>query len=325
VVVVDEGGSGGYKESLTGRMPDRRPADGLRPRLIRTSGLWPHGGEVDMSTGGAERSARNDDEGLAWQREIWDRYPEIYSREVDTRFAPVIEHVVARAAVRPRDCVLDLGTGTGSVAMRAGALVGSSGSVLGVDISREMLAAARHRATASGLDNVRFSEGRGETIPADDGAFDVVLASLSLMYVIDRAVAAREIARVLRPGGRFVAAVWAGPERCDLVLFQTTAARFAPTPPVPGVGPGALADAAPFLAQLAGAGISASVDTEALGFEFDSFASAWDVMAGVTTSHLQPERREEAKAAVMATMWPHGDGPRYFRNLTQFIVGRKTG
>jgi SAM-dependent methyltransferase len=152
--------------------------------------------------------------------------------------------------------------------------------------------------------------------------FDVVLASLSLMYVIDRGAAAREIRRVLRPGGRFVAAVWAAAERCDIVLFQQTAGKFAPPPPVPGVGPGALADPTPFLAQLAGAGIDVRVETEELGFDFPDFELAWEVLAGVTTAHLPPERRQEAKEAVQAAMWPSGHGPKRFRNVTQFLVGR---
>jgi len=82
------------------------------------------------------------------------------------------------------------------------------------------------------------------------------------MYVIDRAAAAREIARVLRNRGRLVAAVWAGPEHSDIVLFQQTAGSFAGPPPVAGVGPGALADTAPFLKQLGAAGIEAAVETE---------------------------------------------------------------
>ena len=72
------------------------------------------------------------------------------------------------------------------------------------------------------------------------------------MYVIDRAAAARELARVLRPQGRLVAAAWAEPEACDIVLFQQTAGLFAGPPPVPGVGPGALADPTPFLRDKAG-------------------------------------------------------------------------
>jgi SAM-dependent methyltransferase len=150
-----------------------------------------------------------------------------------------------------------------------------------------------------------------------------VLASLSLMYVIDRAAAARELARVLRPQGRLIAAVWAEPEACDIVLFQQTAGRFAGPPPVPGVGPGALADPTQFLQQLAETGIQARVKRTMLGFDFESFGAAWDTLAGVTTAQLPPERRQEAQAAVRAAMYPEGDGPRHFGNTTQFIVGRR--
>lgn len=261
--------------------------------------------------------------GLAWQIGVWDRIAQIYLREIDERFVPVVEHVIKRAALGPGKQVLDLGTGTGSVALRAAPLVAPGGHVVGIDISPEMLVLAKERTTALGLDNISFREGRGEAIPGDDKAFDAVLASLSLIYAIDRAGAAREIARVLRPGGRLVAAVWAGPDRCDIVLFQQTAGSFAPPPPVPGVGPGALADPTPFLAQLGEAGIEARVETETLGFDFDNFTLAWDVLAGVTTAQLPPESQQEAKAAVMAAMWPKGGGPRHFRNVTQFIIGQR--
>jgi hypothetical protein len=50
---------------------------------------------------------------------------------------------------------------------------------------------------------------------------------------------------------------------------------------------------------------------------------AWDVMAHVTTSQLPPEQQHEAKTATFAAMWPQGDGPRHFRNVTQFIVGQR--
>lgn len=261
--------------------------------------------------------------GLTWQIGVWDRIAPIYIREVDRRFAPVIDHLLARARLRSGQTVLDLGAGTGAVAVRAAPLVAPGGRVLAVDPSAEMLELARGRAAQAGSPGITFAEGRGEAIPADDAACDVVLASLSMMYVIDRAAAAREIARVLRPGGRFVAAVWAGAEENDLVRFQQTAGRFAPAPPVPGVGPGELADPTPLLAQLADAGIAAHVERETLGFDFDDFTAAWDVMAGVTTAHLAPERQEEAKAAVRAAMWPSGDGPRHFRNVTQFIIGAR--
>jgi SAM-dependent methyltransferase len=260
--------------------------------------------------------------GVAWQLGVWNRISDIYLREIDQRFTPVVDRVVARASLNTGQHVLDLGTGTGAVAERAAQMVGPQGQVVGVDLSPDMLALAQRRMAAGGLTNVRLREGRAESLPAEDAAFDVVLASLSLMYVLDRAAATREIARVLRPQGRLVAAVWAGPEQCDIVFFQQTAGRFAGPPPVPGVGPGALADPMLFLQQLAAVGVQAGVEQEVLGFTFDTFAAAWEALAGVTTAHLTPERQQEAKEAVMVAMYPQGDGPRHFRNTTQFILGR---
>ena len=82
-------------------------------------------------------------EALVWQTGVWNRISDIYLREIDRRFAPVVEAVIARAVLAPGEDVLDLGTGTGAVAQLAAALVGPSGHVAGVDISPEMLALAK--------------------------------------------------------------------------------------------------------------------------------------------------------------------------------------
>jgi SAM-dependent methyltransferase len=264
-------------------------------------------------------------EALAWQIGVWDRISGIYFHEIDRRFESVTEAMMEKARLAEGESALDLGTGTGAVAQRASLGVGPNGRVVACDISPEMLAIAQQRFTRLGLGNVTTSEGRAESLPVEDETFDVVLASLSMMYVIDRAAAAREIARVLRPGGRFVASVWAGPEECDIVLFQQTAGRFAGAPPVPGVGPGALADPGGFLGELEAAGMEARVEKLELGFDFEDFASAWDALAGVTTAHLSAELQRQAKEAVLAAAYLGGDGPRHFRNVTQFFVGRKTG
>jgi SAM-dependent methyltransferase len=263
--------------------------------------------------------------GLAWQVTTWNQKADLYATENAPRIAPVAGRVVAHAALTDGEQVLDIGTGTGIILELASPLVGPNGHLVGLDISPEMLAYAQTHITTHGLTNVSLREGGAESIPADDNSFDVVLASLSFMYVVDRAAAAKEIARVLRPEGRLVGSVWTGPEQCDLVRFQQIAGRFAAAPPVPGVGPGALANPAPFLQQLADAGINAHVETEILGFDIDSFAMAWDVFAGVTTASLSPERQQEAREAVFSEMWPNGEGPRHFRNGTQFIIGRKAG
>jgi SAM-dependent methyltransferase len=262
-------------------------------------------------------------EGFAWQMGIWDRMACIYEQEIDTRFGPVIEHVLNRANLRSGETILDLGTGTGSVAIAAATQLGPDGRIVAVDISPEMLDSARERVQALSLSNVEFAEGRAEAIPAADGTFDAVLASLSMMYVIDRASAAREISRVLRPGGRLVASVWAGPEETDIVRFQQTAGSFAPTPPVKGVGPGALADPSSFLSQLEAAGLEARYDKETTYFQFANFHDAWHALAGVTTAALDQSIQEQAKAAVRECMWLHERTPREFCNVTQFIVAEK--
>ena len=260
------------------------------------------------------------EEGLDWQVGVWDRISQIYWSEIDRRFAPVVDGILARADLQAGERVLDLGTGTGAVAEKAALAVGPDGHVLAFDISTEMLALARSRADRAPR-KFQVEEGSAERIPTADASCEVILASLSLMYVIDRPGAAREMARVLRPGGRLVASVWAEPELCDIVLFQQTAGQFAPPPPVPGVGPGALADPQPFLGELSRAGIDARVETEVLGFDFDDFASAWNTLAGVTTAMLPPRRQREAQAAVRAAMWPNPSEPRQFSNTTQFILG----
>lgn len=261
--------------------------------------------------------------GLAWQTGVWDRMSDVYAREVDSRFVPVVDHCLRRAALRESESVLDLGTGTGAVALRAAVAVGERGAVTAVDVSPEMLTVAAKRVAAAGLSNVDVRGGRAEDLPLADGSVDVIVASLSLMYVIDRAAAARECARVLRPRGRLVCALWAGADESDIVRFQQTAGAFAPPPPVAGVGPGALGDPSAFLDQLADAGLAAEVEAEVTEFEFATFDQAWDVLAGVTTANLDDERRAQAKQAVRDAMWPNPSAPRTFKNRTQFIVAAR--
>ena len=87
-------------------------------------------------------SGDNIDAGFAWQVGIWDAIAADYERQIDIRFGPVIEHVLTRADSQPGQQVLDLGTGTGSVALAAAEQVGFAGRVTAVDISTEMLARA---------------------------------------------------------------------------------------------------------------------------------------------------------------------------------------
>ncbi len=149
-------------------------------------------------------------EGLAWQITTWNRIADLYATENAPPMAPVAGRVIAHAALITGERVLDVGTGTGIITALAAPIVGQAGHVTGIDISPEMLSFARKQIADRGLTNVTLREGGAESIHADDSSFDVVLASLSFMFVVDRATAAREVARVLRPGGRLVGSVRAG-------------------------------------------------------------------------------------------------------------------
>lgn len=113
---------------------------------------------------------------------------------------------VALASLRPGEVVLDLGAGAGFDVFIAGPRVGPTGRVIGVDMTPEMVAQARRALPAyrerSGLDNVEFRLGEIEHLPVADGSVDVVISNCVLNLSPDKPQVWREIARVLRPGGR---------------------------------------------------------------------------------------------------------------------------
>ena len=113
---------------------------------------------------------------------------------------------IAQLALVPGETVLDLGSGAGVDAILAARAVGSTGRVLGVDMTAEMLERARANAAAAGLDNVEFRQGRLESLPVDDASVDAVTSNCVINLVPDKAAVFREIHRVLRPGGRLVIA-----------------------------------------------------------------------------------------------------------------------
>ena len=107
------------------------------------------------------------------------------------------------ADLQPGERVLDLGSGAGMDAFVARRDVGGEGHVHGVDMTEEMVTKARTNADKLGHENVTFAVGDIEALPVEDDSFDVALSNCVLNLVPDKAQAFAEIARVLRPGGRF--------------------------------------------------------------------------------------------------------------------------
>jgi SAM-dependent methyltransferase len=254
---------------------------------------------------------------------VWDTIATTYEKEIVRRFWPCTAGCLKRMALADGERVLDLGCGTGSLLLQAAKSIGTRGHVTAVDVSEEMLDIAREHAYSSHTTNITFLEGRAEKIPVRDASHNVLVASLSLMFVLDKDAAAREIARVLVPGGRLVAAVWAPPERCDFIRFQRTVGMHAPEPPVKGVGPASMWNPTNFLGMLTSHGIEAQVEEGACDWSHPNLQHAWDTFAAVTEERMSEEQIAAAKAAIVQDMWPEPDGSREFRNTVLYLVGTK--
>ena len=116
-------------------------------------------------------------------------------------FAGVGYHL-GLAALQPGERVVDLGSGSGMDAFLAARQVGPGGEVVGVDMTDAQLAKSGRLAERDGISNTRFEHGYIENAPVPDASADVVISNGVINLCDDKAAVFREIARILKPGGR---------------------------------------------------------------------------------------------------------------------------
>jgi SAM-dependent methyltransferase len=222
------------------------------------------------------------------------------------------ERLLDAADIREADRVLDVGCGTGDTA-RAAARRASKGSVIGVDLSREMLGVARDRTERAGIDNLSFEQADVQVYPFEPDGFDAAISKTGTMFFGDPVAAFGNIALALRPGGRLAMLVWrsvSDNEWFREIVTAFAAGRDLPAPPPDAPGPFALADPERIRRVLPAAGFGdVKVESVAKPMRFGADAAqGYEFIAGLLgwmLDDLDESGRARARESLRATMAAH--------------------
>ncbi len=176
------------------------------------------------------------------QKQIWDTFSPGW-KKWDTWtmnfLRPMGEAIVEALHITDHDQVLDVATGTGEPGLTI-ARQAQHGHVVGLDLSPGMLATARENAARQGIPNYETAVGDVCELPFEANQFDSISCRMGFMFFPDMLLAAKEMHRVLRPGGRLATSVWATPPQNPWIttMMRTISAHLslpAPAPNAPGM------------------------------------------------------------------------------------------
>jgi ubiquinone/menaquinone biosynthesis C-methylase UbiE len=148
------------------------------------------------------------------QRYGWDKAAVYYENFWQHQLKPAQDKLVAMAALKLNERIIDIASGTGLVSFRVADITGENGFVLATDISDGMVKIGNDMVRQKNLSNIRFQRMDAEELDVADEQYDVALCALGLMYVPDPVKALKEMYRVIKPGGRATAAVWGQRDHC---------------------------------------------------------------------------------------------------------------
>ena len=232
----------------------------------------------------------------------WERQRELISAA--TR--PVSDRLVELLAPVPGESILDIAAGPGETGFLALTMLRPGGQLLSTDVAPEMVEAARRRAAELGADDAEFAVEDAAALSFEDASFDGVLCRWGLMLVPEMELAASEMARVIRPGGRAAVAVWASPDEND---WMTASGRAAlelglmerPDPTAPG--PFRLSGEGALERLLTGAGLEVDVvEDVSMTWTAGSLDGWWEIsrdmsrMLAMLLQRLTPDETESLRA-----------------------------
>ncbi len=237
------------------------------------------------------------------------------------------------AQLRRGQRVLDLGSGTGYPSLVAAQVVGKDGHVLGLDLAENMVAVAKRRAQEAGFTHVEFRTADVCALPEKDASYDAVISRFCMMFLPRIPEALKEIARVLKPGGYFAAAVWSAPDKNSHVTIPMEVMRRfldlpAPDPEQPGIfhlaKPGKLAG----MAESAGLQPVADIEipTETAWESADEyFSSLMEIAAPLQTlfAKLSPAQQKEAAAEIKRHVSPKQGSKVILPSALRLVAARK--
>jgi SAM-dependent methyltransferase len=157
-----------------------------------------------------------DDYYREYTRTTWNESARVYL-DLFTRLEPFRQDLLRDFQAKAGERVLDIATGPGEPAMTLARAVGPRGSVVGVDLSEEMVKLAREVAAKRNLANVEFLLQDAERMTLPEASFDGAVSAFGFQIVTDPEKAAQEALRVLKPGGRLAVTVWGPGERCPAI------------------------------------------------------------------------------------------------------------
>ena len=212
--------------------------------------------------------------------------------------------------------------------------VGPEGSVVGLDLAEDMLAAAGRKAASLNLSNVSFQTGDVTTLPFEHASFDAVISRFCLMFLPEIPQAIAEIARVLKPGAWLSAAVWSAPEKnAYLITPLAVIGQFLELPPPDPTAPGIFRLAKPgeLVTMLRDAGFVGLAEEEFLAeihlpSAEEYYASLMDIAAPIQNlfARLSEPQKIQARRRIMDAIGEYGrDGGIALPIAVRMVSARK--